>query len=86
VEFSAQEKVSVEGIVQSVLFVPQSSAPSFEVLLDVENGSYLNICWQGVRDVAGVQLGTRIHVEGVVIMRNNRDQYFTILNPQYALL
>ena len=73
--------VRVKGQVRSVQVAPQRDVPTFEVVVDDGTGTLLAV-FLGRRELAGVQVGTRIEVTGTVGVHKTR---LAILNPSYAI-
>jgi hypothetical protein len=77
-----RRRVKVVGRVRSVRVAPQHDAPTLEVVLVDETGA-LSIVFLGRRAVAGIDVGTRLLVEGTVGTHKAR---LAVLNPRYQIL
>ena len=74
--------VRVRGQVRSVRVAPQRDAPTFEAVVDDGTGTLLAV-FLGRREVAGVNVGTRVEITGTAGVHQNR---LAILNPSYAIV
>ena len=72
----------VEGRVGTLRVQPRSGAPTLELVLQDDTGA-MSVVFLGRRAIAGIDVGTRMRVRGVVGMHHNR---LAILNPLYELL
>jgi hypothetical protein len=61
--------------------MPMHDIPTMEVVLVDDTGA-ISIVFLGRRDVAGVDVGTRMSASGTV---SNHQGRLAILNPQYQL-
>jgi amino acid transporter len=77
-----RDRVRVRGQVRSLRVAPQHDAPTFECLVDDGTGTLLAV-FLGRREVAGVNVGTKLEVTGTAGIHQNR---LAILNPSYRLL
>ncbi|HEY3239361.1 MAG TPA: OB-fold nucleic acid binding domain-containing protein, partial [Acidimicrobiia bacterium] len=77
-----RRRVRVVGQVRSVRVQPRAGVPTLECVLFDDSGG-ISVVFLGRRDVAGIGVGTRILVEGVVGEFHGR---LAILNPIYELL
>jgi len=79
-----QERVpaKVAGRVRSVKVQPWAGAPSLECVLADSSGR-LTVTFMGRRQVPGIEPGSRLVAEGVVINRRGQP---TILNPIYRII
>ncbi len=82
IEARWRRRVTVAGRVRSVRVAPQHDAPTLELVLVDTTGS-LSVIFLGRRELAGVDVGTRMAVEGTVGVHKTR---LAILNPSYLLL
>ncbi len=77
-----RSKVRVAGRVRSLRVAPLHDAPTLElVLVDATGG--LSVVFLGRRGIAGVDVGSRVLVEGTVGIHKAR---LALLNPSYRLL
>ncbi|RMI04680.1 OB-fold nucleic acid binding domain-containing protein [Cellulomonas triticagri] len=74
-----REKVS--GVIRSVVLRPRQGVPALEAELYDGSGN-LVLVWLGRREIAGVEPGRRLKVEGMVCTREGRRSMF---NPRYEL-
>jgi hypothetical protein len=77
-----RKHVTVVGRVRSVRVAPQHDAPTLEVVL-VDDSGAISVVILGRRAVAGVEVGSRMLIEGTVGTHKAR---LAILNPSYRLL
>ena len=70
------------GEVRSVRVVSQHDSPTLELVLADDTGA-LSIVFLGRRQIAGVDVGTRLEASGTVGVFRNR---LAMLNPTYQLL
>jgi len=75
-------RARVRGQVKTKRVQPWAGVPSLEFTIADETGE-LAVVFLGRRDVAGIELGTRMDVEGTVGQHHGR---LAILNPTYRLL
>jgi hypothetical protein len=61
---------------------PQHDAPTLELIL-VDDSGGLSVVFLGRRGIAGVDVGTRLLVEGTVGIHKGR---LALLNPSYRIL
>ena len=80
-EVRYRDRVKVSGRVRSVRVVPQHAAPVLELVLD-DGTAALSVVFLGRRRLAGVEVGTKMVVEGTVGLHRHR---LAILNPVYEL-
>jgi DNA/RNA endonuclease YhcR with UshA esterase domain len=77
-----RQRIRVTGHVRSLRVQPRAGVPTLEcVLIDGTGG--LSVVFLGRRHVAGIDVGTRMLVEGVVGDYHGR---LAVLNPVYELL
>lgn len=81
-ELQRGEQIQVTGIVKSVTVQPKTQVPSFEVEISDGSGS-LMVIWQGRKQVAGINPGTRIEVEGRITFLSGKP---CLHNPVYKIL
>jgi amino acid transporter len=77
-----RQRVSIAGRVRSLRIAPLHDAPTLELVL-VDGTGAISVVFLGRRGLAGVDVGTRMLVEGTVGIHKNR---LAILNPSYRLL
>ncbi|NVM97877.1 OB-fold nucleic acid binding domain-containing protein [Arthrobacter sp. SDTb3-6] len=80
------------GVIDAVTILPASSAQEFSAIVTdreflrvpTDGGSHrLRLVWLGRRRVPGIEVGTRLRVEGMV---SRRDGLPTIFNPRYEII
>jgi hypothetical protein len=74
--------VRIAGRVRSMRVAAQHDAPTLELVL-VDDSAGISVVFLGRRGLAGVDVGTRMVVEGTVGIHRSR---LAILNPKYQLL
>ena len=77
-----RQRVRIEGRVRIVRVQPLAGSASLELVLEDDTGA-LSIVFIGRRRLAGVDVGTRMRVEGTAGMHHGR---LAIFNPVYELL
>jgi len=77
-----RERVVVAGRVRSVRVAPLHDAPTLELVIVDDTGA-ISVVFLGRRGLAGVEVGTKMAVEGMVGVHKAR---LAILNPTYHLL
>jgi hypothetical protein len=82
VDATWRKRVTIAGRVRSVRVAPLHDAPTLELILVDATGS-ISVVFLGRRRLAGVQVGTKMIVEGTV---GNHKARLAILNPSYQLL
>ena len=81
IEARWRDQVRVAGEVRSVRIVSQHDSPTLELVL-VDDSGALSIVFLGRRQIAGVDVGTRLEASGTVGVFRNR---LAMLNPSYEL-
>ena len=76
-----RRRVKVSGVIRSVVLRPRQGVPALEAELYAGSGN-LVLVWLGRREIAGVEPGRRLKVEGLVCTRDGRRSMF---NPRYEL-
>ncbi len=76
-----RDRVRVAGRVRSLRIAPQHDAPTLELVLDDGTAS-LSVVFLGRRRLAGVEIGTKLAIEGTVGLHRNR---LAVLNPTYEI-
>ncbi|UZN05041.1 OB-fold nucleic acid binding domain-containing protein [Cellulomonas sp. S1-8] len=74
-------RASVSGVLRSVTLRPRDGVPAIEAELYDGSGT-LDLVWLGRRQIAGVEPGRRLKVDGMVCMVAGRR---TVFNPRYEL-
>ena len=69
------------AVVRSLRVAPQHDAPVLELVLD-DGTAGISVVFLGRRRMAGVEVGTRMVIEGTVGLHRNR---LAVLNPTYEL-
>jgi amino acid transporter len=77
-----RKRVTIAGRVRSMRVAPLHDAPTLELVL-VDASGAISVVFLGRRSLAGVQVGTRMIVDGTVGIHKAR---LAILNPSYQLL
>ena len=77
-----RERASVAGRVRSLRVQPWADVPTLECKVVDPTGG-ITVVFLGRRSVAGLRLGSRVRVEGMVGDHHGR---LAILNPDYRLL
>ncbi|NNU28611.1 OB-fold nucleic acid binding domain-containing protein [Isoptericola sediminis] len=80
-EVAPRHRYSVAGVLRSVVLHPRQDVPTVEAELYDGSGT-LDLVWLGRRQIAGIQPGRRLRVEGMVTTRDGRRAMF---NPRYEL-
>ncbi|GHG41215.1 hypothetical protein GCM10012320_03330 [Sinomonas cellulolyticus] len=81
-------RVSGEGIVRSLTYVPSYEAPRLTAVVEDEaslpgRGPALSLVWLGRRRLSGVNAGTRLRFSGMLAHFHGVP---TIYNPRYEIL
>ncbi|WP_407317632.1 OB-fold nucleic acid binding domain-containing protein [Isoptericola halotolerans] len=76
-----RQRCSAAGVLRSVVLRPRENVPSVEAELYDGSGT-LHLVWLGRRQIAGIEPGRRLRVEGMVTDRDGRR---TMFNPRYEL-
>jgi hypothetical protein len=79
---SWRSRVKVAGRVRSIRVAPLHDAPTVELLL-VDGSASISVLFLGRRSIAGINVGTRMAVEGMVGIHKTR---LAILNPSYQII
>ena len=74
-------RVTVEGVLRSVSFVPRTQTPVLEAELDDGTG-VVTVAWLGRRFIGGIEAGRKIVVCGRLTCNTDKP---TIYNPRYEL-
>ncbi|NOW00155.1 OB-fold nucleic acid binding domain-containing protein [Isoptericola chiayiensis] len=81
VDVRHRDRVAATGVLRSVVLHPRQEVPTVEAELFDGSGS-IDLVWMGRRQIAGIQPGRRLRVEGMVADRDGRR---TMFNPRYEL-
>jgi amino acid transporter len=81
-DLAPRRAARVSGVVLSLRVQPFGGVPSLEATIEHDSGR-VNVIFLGRRHVPGVEVGTRMLVEGMVGTHRGKPQ---ILNPHYELL
>ncbi len=82
IDASWRRHVKLVGRVRSVRVAPQHDAPTLELILVDDTGA-ISVVFLGRRSIAGVEVGSKMVVEGTVGTHKSR---LAVLNPTYRLL
>lgn len=74
-------RASVSGVLRSVTLRPREGVPALEAELYDGSGT-LDLVWLGRRQIAGIEPGRRLRVDGLVCRVDGRR---TLFNPRYEL-
>ncbi|MCK0115633.1 ATP-dependent DNA helicase RecG [Isoptericola sp. CG 20/1183] len=80
-DLTPRERSSAAGVLRSVVLRPREKVPTVEAELYDGSGT-LHLVWLGRREIAGIQPGRRLRVDGMVTVREGRR---TMYNPRYEL-
>ncbi len=73
--------VSITGRLRTVVYTPRDTLPTLEA--DLYDGSdVVTVVWLGRRQIAGIEPGRRLTVQGRIAMRGERKVMY---NPYYSL-
>jgi hypothetical protein len=81
-EVRLRQSVRVEGQVRSMRVRPMGDVPTLECILADATGS-IRLGFLGRRSIAGINVGTRMRIEGRV---GESRGTLAVLNPEYELL
>lgn len=76
-----RERVVISGVVRSVILRPRQGVPALEAEL-YDGSASVDLVWLGRRQIAGIEPGRRVRVEGLVCQMGGRPM---IYNPRYEL-
>jgi len=82
IEARWRDHVRVAGQVRSLRVVSQHDSPTLELVITDDSGA-LSVVFLGRREIAGVDVGSRLEASGTVGVFHNR---LAMLNPSYKLL
>jgi len=77
-----RDRVRIRGRVRSVRVAPRHDVPIYECVVDDGTGRIVAV-FLGRRDLAAIQVGTRVEVTGTVGIHRG---HLSILNPSYQVL
>ena len=77
-----RQRVEVAGRVRSLRVTELRGVPTLEIIL-IDRTASISVIFLGRRHISGVDVGTRLAVEGMVGAHRNR---LAMLNPRYELL
>jgi RecG-like helicase len=77
-----RKRVTITGKVRSLRVAPLHDAPTLELVLVDATGT-ISVVFLGRRNLAGVDVGSRMIVDGTVGIHQAR---LAIMNPSYQLL
>ncbi len=77
-----RDRVRVRGSIRSLRVAPQRDVPTLECLVDDGTGTIM-VVFLGRREVAGLNVGSKVEIIGTVGVHQNRLGF---LNPSYQLL
>jgi hypothetical protein len=76
-----RHRAKVSGILRSVTLRPREGVPALEAELYDGSGT-IDLVWLGRREIAGIEPGRRLQVEGLACAIDGRR---TMFNPRYEL-
>ena len=80
------------GVIDAITIEPASTSPTYSAILIDEDAHVspgaaapgrLRLLWLGRRRVPGIDVGTRVRVEGMVSLREGLP---TMFNPRYEII
>lgn len=77
-----RSRTRVSGVLRTVTLRPRAGVPALEAELFDGSGS-LSVVWLGRREIAGIEPGRRLQVEGLVSCIDRRSVMY---NPRYELV
>jgi hypothetical protein len=81
-QLPVRQPAMVCGTLRSVTLRPRAGVPALEAELFDGSGS-LAVVWLGRRQIAGIEPGRRVRIQGMV---TNTDGERVIFNPRYELV
>jgi len=81
-ELTGRQRVVLAGALRSVTLRPRAGVPALEAEMSDGTGA-VSVIWLGRREIAGVEVGQWVRVEGLVACREGRKVMY---NPRYELL
>lgn len=79
---TGRRRVTLAGVLRSVTLQPRAGVPALEAELFDGTGT-VTVIWLGRREIAGIQAGRRLRVDGLVAVNDGRAVMY---NPRYELL
>jgi hypothetical protein len=79
---TGRQRTTVSGVLRTVTLRPRAGVPALEAELFDGSGS-ISVIWLGRREIAGVEPGRRVRVEGLVSCTDGRK---VLYNPRYELV
>jgi RecG-like helicase len=76
-----RSKVKLAGVVRRITVRPLEGSESLEALLDDGTGE-ITVVWMGRRSIPGLNLGTRIVVDGLLAEKRSEKR---LVNPVFEL-
>ena len=76
---ATRSRVKLAGVVRRITVRPLEGSESLEALIDDGTGE-VNVVWMGRRSIPGVNLGTRLVVEGVLGQQRSERR---LVNPTF---
>jgi RecG-like helicase len=76
---ATRSRVKFAGVVRRITVRPLEGSESLEALIDDGTGE-VNVVWMGRRSIPGVNLGTRLVVEGVLAEQRSERR---LVNPKF---
>ena len=76
---TTRSRVKLAGVVRRITVRPLEGSESLEALMDDGTGE-VNVVWMGRRSIPGVNLGTRLVVEGVLGEQRSERR---LVNPRF---
>ncbi|MFS0705824.1 OB-fold nucleic acid binding domain-containing protein [Cellulomonas sp. 179-A 9B4 NHS] len=80
-QLTERTRASVTGVLRSVTLRPREGVPALQAELYDGTGT-LDLVWLGRRQIAGIEPGRRLRVDGLVCRVDGRR---TLFNPRYEL-
>ena len=81
-ELTGRQRVVLAGALRSVTLRPRAGVPALEAEMSDGTGT-VSVIWLGRREIAGIEVGQWVRVEGLVACRDGRKLMY---NPRYELL
>lgn len=81
-ELTGRRRVVLAGALRSVTLRPRAGVPALEAEMSDGTGT-VSVIWLGRREIAGVEVGQWVRVEGMVSCHDGRKLMY---NPRYELL
>lgn len=76
-----RHSAQLTGVIRSLVLRPRNGVPALEAEL-YDGSGVVRLVWMGRRQIAGIEPGRRMHVEGFVSGVGGRA---TMFNPRYEL-